>query len=61
MKTTGWRRIDDPVDIHAVEEMIQPYPENALEAYTVGRLRGKEYKGNVKEITEEVSYPELAG
>lgn len=54
-------RIDDPVDIHAVEEMIQPYPENELEAYTVGRLRGKEYKGNVKEITEEVSYPELAG
>jgi putative SOS response-associated peptidase YedK len=53
-------KVEDEVDIKGIEELIQPYPEEDLETYTVARLRGKEYKGNVAEISEEVSYPELS-
>lgn len=51
--------ITDELDIKALEELIQPYPAEELEAHTVARLRGKEYQGNVKEISDQVSYPEL--
>lgn len=49
----------DPADQKALEELIRAYPEEELAAYTVGKLRGKSYPGNVPEITEEVAYPEL--
>ena len=59
---------DDEVDIwldpaatkEEIEKLIDPYPEEELKAYTVGKLRGKEAIGNNKEVLEEVEYPELA-
>ncbi len=51
--------IEDEMDVRAVEDLIQAYPEESLMAYTVHKLRGKEYPGNVPEISEEVVYPEL--
>ena len=43
----------------AIEELIRSYPDNELEAYTVGRLRGKDYLGNIPEISDPVAYEEL--
>ena len=51
--------IEDELDIKAIQELIQSYPEDELQAHTVAKLRGKEYKGNVPEISEEVRYEEL--
>ena len=51
--------IEEPLDEKALQELIRPLPEEALEAHTVARLRGKDYAGNVPEISEEVVYPEL--
>ena len=53
------RSIDDELDIKAVQELIKPYPEDELEAYTVTRLRGKDYLGNVIETSEPFTYEEL--
>jgi putative SOS response-associated peptidase YedK len=53
------KEVEDEVDLQALEELIQPYPQDALDAYTVPRLRGKEYMGNVPEINREMKYPEL--
>ncbi|RKN83515.1 SOS response-associated peptidase [Ulvibacterium marinum] len=43
----------------AIHELIQSYPEEKLDYYTVGRLGGKEYVGNIPEISEPLNYPEL--
>ncbi len=43
-----------------VLELMQPYEDRALDAYPVGRLRGKNRVGNQKEVLEKVNYPELA-
>ena len=51
--------IEDELDIKAIQELIQSYPEDELQAHTVAKLRGKEYKGNVPKISEEVRYEEL--
>jgi putative SOS response-associated peptidase YedK len=53
------RPVRDPLDQEALQELMQPYPETELRAHTVGRLRGREYQGNVPEISREVVYPEL--
>jgi len=42
-----------------LEELLQPSPEDTLEAQTVRKLRGKEYGGNTPEITQLAEYPEL--
>jgi putative SOS response-associated peptidase YedK len=47
------------LDIEAIQALLQKYPEGELVAYPVAKLRGKEYQGNVKGISDEVSYPEL--
>lgn len=47
------------LDKKELQTLIMPYPENELEAYTVGKLRGKEYVGNVPEISNEKVYEEL--
>ncbi len=39
--------------------MIKPYPEEEMENYTVGRLRGKAYPGNVPEVMRPVHYSDL--
>lgn len=51
--------IQDELDIQSIRELIREIPENRLAANTVNRLRGKEYMGNVKEISEKVEYGEL--
>lgn len=53
------QEVDEKADKDLVQSLINPYPENELEAYTVGKLRGKEAVGNKAEVLEEVKYPEL--
>ena len=49
----------DELDQKALQELIHPYPEEALAAHTVARLRGTSYPGNIAGISREVAYPEL--
>ena len=42
-----------------ITNLIQPYPNDELVAYTVRRLRGKTYLGNVKTISERFEYADL--
>jgi putative SOS response-associated peptidase YedK len=53
------KTVHDDLDKQQLEKMISAFPENKLEAYTVGRLRGKEYMGNVPDVSEELVYEEL--
>ncbi len=46
-------------EIQQIESIIQSYPNDLLSYHTVKRLRGKEYLGNVPEISDEVVYEEL--
>ncbi|MBC2838945.1 SOS response-associated peptidase [Robiginitalea sp. SC105] len=50
---------EDLPDQQALQELIHAYPEAALTAYTVGKLRGKAYPGNVPTVVTPVEYPEL--
>lgn len=50
------RPINDKADQDLVNTLIQAYPNGELETYTVKKLRGKEYIGNVPEISEEFIY-----
>jgi putative SOS response-associated peptidase YedK len=51
--------IHDEVDIKQIQELIQEFPQDELKAHTVAKLRGNEYPGNVKGISEKVDYEEL--
>ena len=51
--------IHDDLDRAKIQELIQGYPEDQLEAYTTNKLRGKEYKGNVEDISDCVEYEDL--
>lgn len=51
--------INDKIDQQMIEELVQPYDEEELEAYTVRRLRGKEAIGNKPEAVEPFHYAEL--
>ena len=51
--------LNDDLDKQNIQELIQSYPEEALKAHTVGKLRGKEYAGNVKGISDEIIYEDL--
>ncbi|MBT8305406.1 MAG: SOS response-associated peptidase [Maribacter sp.] len=51
--------LDDELDQQAIGKLIQSYPEEELRAHTVTRLRGKDYVGNVEEISNPVTYAEL--
>jgi putative SOS response-associated peptidase YedK len=53
------KNIDDELDIKAIQELIQPYPEDELIAHTVDRLRGNTYKGNVETASDPIVYEEL--
>ncbi|MEZ4888801.1 MAG: SOS response-associated peptidase [Chitinophagales bacterium] len=48
--------IVDELDKKAIQELITAYPEEELEAYTVNRLRGKKYVGNVEEVSKPFEY-----
>lgn len=52
-------KLEGDKDQKFIEELIQQYPEDELEAHTVSKLRGKEYLGNVAEICDPVKYSEL--
>jgi putative SOS response-associated peptidase YedK len=51
--------IADKLDEQHLKALIQSYPENQLKAHTVGKLRGKNYKGNVAHISDAVVYEAL--
>lgn len=53
------RPVENEEDKKLIEELIQSFPEEHLKSHTVRKLRGKDYIGNVKEISEEYLYPEL--
>jgi len=55
---SDWISPDLPED--EILPMIQPFPEDQLTAYTVHRLRGKAYPGNIPEIMDPIDYPELS-
>jgi putative SOS response-associated peptidase YedK len=42
-----------------ITSLIQPYPTHELTTHTVRRLRGKEYMGKLKEISEPFEYANL--
>jgi putative SOS response-associated peptidase YedK len=56
MEEEWLRAPDDPVGLESVREMIKPFDDDSLQAYTVTRLRGKEYPGNIPEIRERYDY-----
>lgn len=41
------------------EDMSEPYSADKLHAHTVSRLRGREYMGNIPEISKAINYEEL--
>ncbi len=51
--------ITDELDQKEIQELIQPYPDDLLDCYTIDRLRGKAYMGNVEDITKPVEYENL--
>ncbi len=54
-----------PEEEHLLEAALQTVAhsmeDGLLDFHTVGRLRGKEYRGNVQDISEPMHYPELQG
>ncbi len=54
------RHVEDPVGKQAVLELIKPYEDHNLISYTVPKLRGKAYIGNVPEIMAFHTYEELS-
>ncbi|MBZ0328201.1 MAG: SOS response-associated peptidase [Altibacter sp.] len=59
MEDAWLQPIQSELDKQQIESLIQEFPENDLEAYTVARLRGKEYIGNVETISNRFEYAEL--
>ncbi|HLF63254.1 MAG TPA: SOS response-associated peptidase [Saprospiraceae bacterium] len=53
-----WISLDLPED--EILPLIGPYPEEEMISYTVDRLRGKSYAGNVPEIMQKTEYKELS-
>ncbi len=53
------QEIDEKLDEKMILDLVEAYPDEGLQAHTVRRLRGKEYPGNIPEISAPYSYPEL--
>jgi len=51
--------IEDDLDKQKIQDLIQSYPEDELKVHTVSKLRGKEYAGNVENISDTVVYEDL--
>jgi len=51
--------LKDKSDIKSLQELIQALPDGELESYPVPRLRGKQYLGNVEEISKPFIYEDL--
>jgi len=55
-----WLSQYEPIAIKSeIETMLSQPCSIALKAHTVGKLRGKAYRGNIKAITDPVQYPDL--
>ena len=50
---------DNEEDKKFIKDQIKSFPQELMEAYTVDKLRGKSYKGNVEDISEPLEYAEL--
>jgi putative SOS response-associated peptidase YedK len=48
-----------PLSRKEVEELVQPYPDSEMEAYTVRSIAGKNSPGNVPEANEKYHYNDL--
>ncbi|MCB0474816.1 MAG: SOS response-associated peptidase [Flavobacteriaceae bacterium] len=60
VKADEWLNvINNQNDKNTIQSLIEPFPQEDLTAHTVRRLRGKEYIGNVEEISQEYIYEEL--
>ncbi len=53
------RPISTEADKKLINDLVRSYDENALEAFTVPRLRGKEAVGNTPAAITPTRYPEL--
>jgi putative SOS response-associated peptidase YedK len=53
------RPICTNLDEQRIKALIQSYPEDQLKAHTVNKLRGKNYRGNVEDISDAFVYEEL--
>ncbi len=51
--------VKDELDVQRIKDLVRPYPAAAMEAHTVGRIRGRNALGNVPAACEELAYPEL--
>ena len=51
--------LKDNTAIKKVQELIQPSRDGELDSYPVSRLRGKQYLGNVEEISKPFVYEEF--
>lgn len=51
--------IKDELDKKAIMELIKSYPSEMLDSFTVQKLRGKNYLGNVPEVCNPFKYTEL--
>ena len=51
--------IDPDTPPKEAQQMILPFPDDELASYTVLRLRGKAYPGNVPEIQQPENYDDL--
>ncbi|MGQ7868698.1 SOS response-associated peptidase [Sunxiuqinia sp. sy24] len=56
-----WLRpeVQSDSDKQILQALLTAYPEEKLDSYTVGKLRGKEAVGNLPEANKPVAYPEL--
>jgi putative SOS response-associated peptidase YedK len=59
-KAEDWLQPNSPLLQEALENLMHPLSDELLQAFTVSRLRGKSYLGNVPEVCKPVSYPELS-
>lgn len=51
--------INNESEQKSIKDLITPYPNDRLKYYTVSKLRGKQYIGNVESISNEVIYENL--
>tara|TARA_R100000935_G_C2832737_1_gene166133 strand:- start:768 stop:1532 length:765 start_codon:yes stop_codon:yes gene_type:complete len=51
--------INDELDKKQILELIREFPEAELSSHTVSKLRGKEYLGNVENISDKFVYADL--
>lgn len=51
--------VNQPEQKAALEALIRPWNQSELNAHPVAKLRGKQYKGDIPEISDAVHYEEL--